>query len=164
MNTGEVSEWVGVSRSTIRKYLSDFEDIEGAFSQSALPGHGRHRRFTDRDVGIIVWLAKQYQEHHLNTDEIRVTLLERIESSKEFDVPPRPEDESSRALIPREQHEEILSAHQKALERAVAERDALMEVLDRERFSYTKEIAQLNRDIGRLAQLVRQLGGDPQID
>jgi hypothetical protein len=47
MNIGEVSEWVGISRSTVRKYLADFADIEGGFSQSALPGSGKHRRFTD---------------------------------------------------------------------------------------------------------------------
>ena len=164
MNTGEVSEWVGVSRSTVRKYLSDFGDIEGAFSQSALPKSGRHRRFTDRDVAIIAWIAHQYQEYHLNTDEIRATLRKQLESDEEFEIPPHPEDETSLAVIPREQHEEILAANQRALDRAVAERDALMSVLDRERRDYTKDISQLNREIGRLAQLVRQLGGDPEID
>jgi DNA-binding transcriptional MerR regulator len=164
MNTGEVSEWVGVSRSTIRKYLGDFGGIEGAFSQSALPKAGRHRRFTDRDVAVIAWIAHQYQEYHLNTDEIRITLTERLDGGEEFETPPHPEDETSLAVIPREQHEEILAAHQRALERAVAERDALMTVLDRERRDHTKEISHLNREIGRLAQLVRQLGEDPEID
>ena len=164
MNTGEVSEWVGVSRSTIRKYLSDFGDIDSAFSQSALPKAGRHRHLTDRDVAVISWIAQQFQEYHLNTDEIRVTLAERIASGEEFETPPHPEDESALAVIPRELHEEILAANQRALERAVAERDALMSVLDRERRDHTKEISQLNREIGRLAQLVRQLGGDPEID
>jgi predicted transcriptional regulator len=47
MNISEVAEWVGVADSTIRKYLKDFGDIEGAFSQSAKPGIGKHRRFTN---------------------------------------------------------------------------------------------------------------------
>lgn len=164
MNTGEVSEWVGVSRSTVRKYLNDFGNIEGGFSQSALPKAGRHRRFTDHDVAVIAWIAQQYQQYHLNTDEIRGALAERVESGEEFETPTHPEDETSLAVIPREQHEEILAANQRALDRAVAERDTLMAALDRQRGDHTKEISHLNREIGRLAQMVRQLGADPEID
>ena len=164
MNTGEVSEWVGISRSTIRKYLNDFGHIEGAFSQSAVPKAGRHRRFTDRDVAIIAWVAQQYQEYHLNTDEIQLALTERVASDEEFETPAHPEDETSLAVIPRAQHEEILAANQRALDRAVAEREALMVALEGQRRDHTREISQLNREIGRLAQLVRQLGGEPEID
>jgi hypothetical protein len=75
------------------------------------------------------------------------------------------------AVIPREQHEEILAANQRALEIALAERDAIERMLEnergfhkQERTEWQQEIAQLNREVGRLAQLVRQLGGEPEID
>ncbi len=54
----------------------------------------------------------------------------------------------------------MIATNQKALERAIAERDALIGVLNSER----QASAELNREIGRLAQLVRQLGGEPEID
>ena len=171
MNVSEASEWVGVSGTTIRKYLKDFEDIKGGFSQSALPERGKHRRLTDRDVAIVAWIANQFQNHRLAVDEVHSALTERIASGEEFELPPRPDDEAALAVIPREQHEAILEANQKALERAVAERDALIEILDKERDALLSvldrerdHVAKLNREIGRLAQLVRQLGGDPGVD
>ena len=160
MNVSDVSEWVGLATSTIRKYLKDFGDIEGAFSQSATPDTGRHRRFTDEDVAVIWWIAKQYRDNRLSTDDVRAALAEKIAREEPFEEPPLPEDESSLALIPRDLHEEILAANQRALELAIAEREALERMYERSQ----TEVARLNREIGRLAEKVRQLGGDPQID
>lgn len=164
MNIGEVSEWVGISRSTVRKYLADFADIEGSFSQSALPGSGKHRRFTDRDAAILFWISQQYNEYHLSHEEIRTTMATKIDSDEEFESPPHPEEEESLTLIPREQYEEVLAAHKRELERAIAERDTIMLVLERERGATMKEIARLNHKIGRLTEKVLQLGGDPDVD
>jgi DNA-binding transcriptional MerR regulator len=164
MNIGEVSEWVGVSRSTVRKYLTDFSDIEGGFSQSALPGPGKHRRFTDRDVAILSWISQQYNEYHLSYEEIQTALATRINNGEEFVTPERPDEAETLALIPREQYEEVLAAHKRELERAIAERDAAMSILDREREATMREIAKLNHKIGRLTEKVLQLGGDPDVD
>jgi DNA-binding transcriptional MerR regulator len=171
MNIGEVSEWVGLANSTIRKYLNDFGEIEGVFSDSATPRAGRHRRFTNRDVAVIAWISKQYSDNRLSTDAIAEALKERVEDGEPFEEPPRPEDETALAMIPREQHEAILAANQQALDLALAERDAIERLLDKvrerhqeERGEWQKEIARLNREIGRLEQQVRGLedgaGGD----
>ena len=171
MNIGDVAEWVDLADSTIRKYIRDFGDIEGAFSQSATPKAGRHRRFTNRDVAVIWWISKQYKEHRMPTDDIRATLAELLDSGDPFEEPPRPEEEQALALIPREQHEEILAANHRALELALAEKEALERMMEnerdfhkRERGEWQTEIARLNREVGRLAQMVRQLGENPQID
>lgn len=171
MNISDVVEWVGIADSTIRKYLKDFGDIEGAFSQSSTPGIGRHRRFTNTDVAVLSWISKQYGEHRLNTEDIRTALIERLQNEEPFAEPPHPDNETALTVIPREQHEQILAANQRALELALAERDALERMLDSER-NYHKqersewqiEIARLNREIGRLAQMVRQTGGDPEVE
>jgi DNA-binding transcriptional MerR regulator len=171
MNIGDVAEWVGLADSTIRKYIRDFGDVEDAFSQSATPIAGRHRRFTNKDVAVIWWISKQYKEHRMSTEDIRATLIEMVSDGEPFEEPPRPDDELALALIPREQHEEILAANQRALELALAERDALTRMLEnergfhkQERTEWQAEIARLNREVGRLAQMVRQLGEDPEID
>jgi DNA-binding transcriptional MerR regulator len=171
MNIGDVAEWVGLADSTIRKYIRDFGDVDGAFSQSATPSAGRHRRFTNHDVAVLAWISKQYQEHRMPTDDIRAALVEMLDSGEVFEEPPRPEDEQALALIPREQHEEILAANQRALELALAEKEALERIMENERNAHRQEradwqteIARLNREVGRLAQIVRQLGEDPQID
>jgi DNA-binding transcriptional MerR regulator len=171
MNIGEVAEWVDLSDSTIRKYIRDFGDVEGAFSLSATPDAGKHRRFTNRDVAVIWWISKQYQEHRMATDDIRAALVEMVDKDEVFEEPPRPEDEKALALIPRDQHEEILAANHRALELALAEKEALERMMEnerefhkRERSEWQAEIARLNREVGRLAQIVRQLGEDPQID
>jgi len=170
MNIGDVTEWVGLARTTIRKYLDDFGDIEGAFSESAMPEAGKHRRFTDRDVSVIWWISQQYQKYRMGTDDIRTALAKRIESGELFEEPSRPEDEQSLSLVPREQYEEVLSAHQKALDLAVAERDAISAMLDKERQLHKQErsewqgeIARLNQKIGRLMEKVLQLGGNPDV-
>jgi DNA-binding transcriptional MerR regulator len=160
MNVSDVSEWVGLATSTIRKYLKDFGDMGGAFSESATPDTGKHRHFTDADAAVIWWISKQYQDNRLSTDDIRVALAERVESGEPFEEPPRPEDEQSLALIPREQHEAILAANQRALEIALAEREALGRMFERSQ----TEVGRLNREIGRLAEIIRHLGGDPQLD
>jgi DNA-binding transcriptional MerR regulator len=171
MKIGEVSEWVGLGESTIRKYLNDFGDIEGAFSDSATPKAGRHRRFTDRDVAVIAWISKQYSENKLSTEAIAEALGQRLEQEEPFEEPSRPEDEKSLAPIPREQHEAILAANQQALELALAERDAIERLLDKERgwhqkerTEWQKEIARLNRVIGRLEQRIVNMGGDLDTD
>ena len=171
MNIGEVAEWVGLADSTIRKYVRDFGDIEGAFSQSATPETGKHRRFTNKDAAVVWWISQQYQEHRMSTDDIRATLTEKLKGEELFVEPPRPEDEMALMVIPREQHEAILAANQRALEIALAERDALERMLEserkfhkQERAEWQTEIAKLNREVGRLAQIVRQSGGNPQID
>lgn len=160
MNVSDVSEWVGLATSTIRKYLKDFGDIEGAFSESATPNSGKHRHFTDGDAAVIWWISKQYQDNRMSTEAIRAALAEHITNSTLFEEPPRPEDEQSLALIPIEQHEAILAANQRALEIALADRDRLEQMYERSQ----TDVARLNREIGRLAQIVRQLGGDPQVD
>jgi DNA-binding transcriptional MerR regulator len=160
MNVSDVSEWVGLATSTIRKYLKDFGDVEGAFSESATPDTGKHRHFTDADVAVIWWISKQYQENRLSTDDIRLALAERVADGEPFEEPPRPEDEQSLALVPREQYEAILAANQRALEIALAEREALERMFERSQ----AEVARLNREIGRLAEIIRHLGGDPQLD
>ena len=160
MNVSDVSEWVGLATSTIRKYLKDFGDIEGAFSEAATPDTGKHRHFTDTDAAVIWWISRQYQDNRLSTDDIRVALAERVESGEPFEEPPRPEDEQSLALIPREQHEAVLAANQRALEIALAEREALERMFERSQ----AEVGRLNREIGRLAEMIRHLGGDPQVD
>lgn len=159
MNVSEVSEWIGVATSTIRKYLKDFGDIDGAFSESATPETGKHRHFTNDDVAVIWWISKQYRENRLLTEDVRLALAEKIASQEPFEEPPPVEDVHS-ALVPRELHDEILAANQRALELAIAERDALERMYERSQ----GEVARLNREIGRLAERVRQLGGDPQID
>ena len=164
MNIGEVSDWIGLSRSTVRKYLGDFGDIEAAFSLSATPGPSKHRRFTDQDVAVIAWISQQYSEYHQTTDEIRTALIKRIEDGEEFEPPPHPDQVAASALVPREQYDEVLSAHKRALEIAVAERDALTTMLDRERERNLQEIAKLNQKIGRLIEKVIQLGGNPDVD
>jgi hypothetical protein len=88
----------------------------------------------------------------------------KIDSDEEFETPPHPEEGESLALIPREQYEEVLAAHKRELERAIAERDTIMSVLERERGTTMKEIARLNHKIGRLTEKVLQLGGDPDVD
>ena len=90
MNISEVAEWVGIADSTIRKYLKDFGDIEAAFSQSAMPEASKHRRFTNRDVALIAWIARQYQEHRLTTEAIHDALIRRIQSGEPFEEPPHP--------------------------------------------------------------------------
>lgn len=160
MNVSDVSSWVGLATSTIRKYVKDFGDIEGAFSQSATPDTGKHRHFTDSDVAVIWWIAKQYRDNRLSTDDIRLALAERLARGEPFEEPPRPEDERSLALIPREQHEAILAANQRALQIALAEREALERMFEKSQ----AEVARLNREIGRLAEMIRHLGGDPHID
>jgi DNA-binding transcriptional MerR regulator len=160
MNVSDVSEWVGLATSTIRKYLKDFGDIEGAFSESATPETGKHRHFTDADVAVIWWISKQYQENRLSTDDIRIALAERTADGEPFEEPPRPENEQSLALVPREQYDAILAANQRALEIALAEREALERMFERSQ----AEVARLNREIGRLAEIIRHLGGDPQLD
>ena len=171
MNIGDVAEWVGLADSTVRKYIRDFGEIEGAFSQSATPKAGKHRRFTNNDVAVIWWISKQYKEHRMPTEDIRATLVEMLGNDELFEEPPRPDDELALTLIPREQHEEILAANQRALELALAEKDALERMLENERSfhkdersEWQTEIARLNREVGRLAQMVRQLGDDPQVD
>lgn len=170
MNIGDVSQWVGLARTTIRKYLNDFGDIEGAFSQSAMPAAGRHRRFTDRDVAVIAWISKLYSEHRLSTEDVRAALVERLAAGEAFDEPPRPEEEQLLALVPREQYDEVLAANKRALELAIAERDAISSMLDRERefhrqerTEWQTEIARLNQKIGRLMEKVLQLGGNPDV-
>ena len=160
MNVSDVSDWIGLATSTVRKYLNDFGDIDSAFSQSATPEAGKHRRFTDDDVAVIWWISKQYKDNRMTTEDIRAALESHIADGDSFEEPPRPEDENSKALIPREQHEEILAANQRALEIALAEREALARMFERSQ----GEIAKLNREIGRLAEKIRQLGGDPDID
>lgn len=160
MNVSDVSEWVGLATSTIRKYLNDFGDVKGAFSHSATPEAGKHRHFTDDDVAVIWWISKQYRFNRLTTDEVRIALEDHIARGEPFEEPPRPEDENERALIPRDQHEEILAANQRALEIALAEREAMERMYERSQ----TEVARLNREIGRLAEIIRQLGGDPDID
>lgn len=160
MNVSDVADWVGLATSTIRKYLKDFGDVQGAFSASATPNSGRHRRFTDEDVAVIWWISKQYHDNRMTTEDVLAALKEKVASKEPFEEPPRPEDETSQALIPREQHEEILAANQRALEIALAEHRAMEAMYERSQ----GEIAKLNREIGRLAEKVRQLGGDPGID
>ena len=160
MNVSDVADWVGLATSTIRKYLNDFGDVEKAFSASATPNSGRHRRFTDEDVAVSWWISRQYRDNRLTTNDVRAALTEKVASQEPFEEPPRPEDENSQALIPREQHEEILAANQRALEIAMAERRAMEQMYERSQ----GEIAKLNREIGRLAERVRQLGGDPEVD
>jgi DNA-binding transcriptional MerR regulator len=171
MNIGDVTDWVGLARTTIRKYLTDFGDIEGAFSQSAVPEAGKHRRFTNRDVAVIWWISLQYKEHRMATEDIRATLMEMVEDDEAFEEPPRSDEELSLALVPREQYEEVLAAHKQALDLAVAERDAISGMLDRERefhkqerAEWQAEIAKLNLRIGRLMEKVIQLGGDAHFD
>ena len=159
MNVSNVSEWIGLATSTIRKYLKDFGDIEGAFSLSATPDAGKHRHFTDQDAAVIWWISKQY-DNRMSTEAIRAALAEHLVDDAPFEEPPRPENEQSLALIPVEQHEAILAANQRALELALAERDRLGHMYEHSQ----AQIAKLNREIGRLAQIVRQLGGDPEID
>lgn len=160
MNVSDVADWVGLATSTIRKYLKDFGDIEGAFSASATPETGRHRRFTDEDVAVIWWISRQYHDNRLTTDDVRAVLTQKVAKQEPFEEPPRPEDDISQALIPRAQHEEILAANQRALEIALAERRAMEQMYERSQ----GEIAKLNREIGRLVERVRQLGGDPDLD
>lgn len=160
MNVSDVAAWVDLATSTIRKYLKDFGDIEGAFSASATPKTGRHRRFTDEDVAVIWWISRQYRDNRMTTEDVRVALEERVARGESFEEPPPPVDEASLALIPREQHEEILAANQRALEIALAERNALEQMYERSQ----AEVARLNREIGRLAEKVRQMGGEPEID
>ena len=160
MNVSDVGDWVGLATSTIRKYVKDFGEVKGVFSTSATPSLGRHRRFTDRDVAVIWWISKQYRDNRLTTEDVRAALKEKVTNGEPFEEPPRPEDETSQALIPREQHEEILAANQRALEIALAERRAMEQMYERSQ----GEIAKLNREIGRLAEKVRQLGGNPGID
>jgi DNA-binding transcriptional MerR regulator len=160
MNVSDVADWVDLATSTIRKYLKDFGDVEGAFSASATPQSGKHRRFTDEDVAVIWWISKQYRDNRMTTDDVRAALVEKVANGEPFEEPPPPEDETSLALIPREQHEEILAANQRALEIALAERNALEQMYERSQ----GEVAKLNREIGRLAEKIRQLGGDPEID
>jgi DNA-binding transcriptional MerR regulator len=175
MNIGEVADWVDISPSSVRKYLRDFGDIEGCFSQSALPDQGKHRLFTDRDVAVIAWIAMQFRKYNFKTPDVRTNLIQRLETDEEFELPPRPEEEEALSLIPIEYHEEVLAAKQQALERALAERNTLMEIVEKNRQAHTgeiiqltqnhaQEIARLNREIGRLAQLVKQMGGDPETD
>ena len=171
MNIGDVTDWVGMARTTIRKYLTDFGDIEGAFSQSAMPEAGRHRRFTNRDVAVVWWISLQYKEHRMSTEDIRATLVEMIEDDEPFEEPPRPDEDQNLALIPREQYEEVLAANKQALDLALAERDAISGMLDRERDFHKQErsewqveIAKLNLRIGRLIEKVIQLGGDVDFD
>ncbi|HLA45638.1 MAG TPA: hypothetical protein VJZ27_19470 [Aggregatilineales bacterium] len=171
MNISDAANWVGIADSTIRKYLKDFGDIDAAFSESAIPDASKHRRFTNRDVAVIAWIARQYHEHRLTTEAIHEALIRRIESGEPFDEPPHPVEEDQLALIPREQHEEILAANRRALELALAERDAIRNMLDSERADHKEErgewqgeVARLNREIGRLAQMVRNLGSDPELD
>ena len=172
MNISEVAEWIGIADSTIRKYLREFGDISGAFSGAALPGANKHRRFTDEDVAVLAWIAKQY-ENRLSPEGIRAALREHVETGTSFELPgQRPDDKAiERDMIPRTQHEEILQANQRALDLALAERDSIRQMLDGERVSHRtergewqSEIAKLNREIGRLAQLVRELGKDPGLD
>lgn len=164
MNIGEVSDWLGLSRSTVRKYLSDFGNVENAFSLSALPGPSKHRRFTDQDVAVLAWISQQYSEYHQTTDEVRAALIRRIMDGEDFEPPPHPDQAATLALVPREQYDEVLSAHKRALEIAVAERDALMTILDKEREKNLQEVARLNQKIGRLIEKVMQLGGNPNVD
>ena len=175
MNIGEVCKWVDLSRSTVRKYLNDFGDIEGLFSQSALPAVGKHRRFTNNDVAIINWISRQYSQYNLVTDDVRAALVEHVESGKPFEEPSRPNRQLALTTIPREQHEEVLAANERALELAVAERNALERMLQGERDAFKQEraemraewqteISQLNRRIGRLEEKLLQLGGDPDLD
>ena len=162
MNIGEVSEWVDISSSSVRKYLRYFGDIDGCFSQSALPEQGKHRLFTDKDVGVIYWISIQYRTHFLKTPDVRAALIERLKSDEPFELPPRPEE--ALEMIPRDQHEEVVAANQRALEIALAERDTLRDMLREVNQTHTDEIARLNRRIGRLEQLVEQLGGEPKPD
>lgn len=164
MNIGEVADWVGVSRSTVRKYLADFTQVEGGFSQSALPGAGKHRRFTDRDVAILFWISQQYNQYHLSQAEVQTSLAAKIEAGEEFEAPPHPEEEDTRALVPREQYDEVVAATKRELDRVIVERDAFMLMLERERETSTDAIARLNQKIGRLTERVLQLGGDPDVD
>jgi DNA-binding transcriptional MerR regulator len=141
MNIGDVAAWVGFADSTIRKYIRDFGDIEGAFSQSATPKAGRHRRFTNRDVAVIWWISKQYNEYRMATGDIRAALVELLDSGEPLEEPPQPEEDQALALIPREQHEEILAANQRALELALAERDAVERMMENEREFHKRERA-----------------------
>jgi DNA-binding transcriptional MerR regulator len=175
MNIGEVCKWVDLSRSTVRKYLNDFGDIDGLFSQSALPATGKHRRFTNKDVAVISWISRQYSQYNLITEDVRAALIEYVESGQPFEEPPRPDSQRALTAIPREQHEAIIAANERALELARAERDALERMLQGEREAFKQErsemrtawqteISQLNRRIGRLEEKILQLGGDPNID
>jgi DNA-binding transcriptional MerR regulator len=159
MNVSEVADWVGIAPSTIRKYLRDFGDVQGAFSRSATPDMGKHRRFTNRDVAVIAWISDQYNGNRLSTDAMRSALSDRLERNLPFEEPPRPEPDNALAVIPREQHEAVLKASERALQLALAERDAVRQMWESER----KEVARLNREIGRLAEMIRGLGGEPGI-
>jgi hypothetical protein len=107
----------------------------------------------------------------MSTEDIRAALVEMLDNDETFEEPPRPEDEQALVLIPREQHEEILAANLRTLELALAEKEALERMMEnerefhkRERSEWQAEIAKLNREVGKLAQMVRQLGGDPLVD
>lgn len=172
MNISEIAEWIGIADSTIRKYLREFGGVEGAFSNSALPGTNRHRRFTNQDAAVLIWIAQQYEDK-ISTEAIRAALAERVAEGNGFEEPNRSNKplEGAKELISREQHEEVLLANQRALEIAIAEREAIKVMLEAERQNHRQErgdwqseIAKLNREIGRLAQMVKSFGGDPELD
>ena len=117
----------------------------------------------------------QYSQYNLVTEDVRAALIERLESGKTFEEPSRPDRQVALTAIPREQHEEILAANERALELAIAERDSLERMLQSERDAFKQErvemrtewqteIAKLNRRIGRLEQKVLELGGDPDLE
>lgn len=171
MNVSEVADWVGMSDSTIRKYVNEFGDIEGSFSEQATPDKGQHRRFTTRDVGVVYWISRQYSDKRMTTDEVQAALKARLKDDTPFELPPRPDDGPQMALIPREQHEAILREKQEALDFARNQLEAYKDMLDeaqaradRLQDQHKEEVGEMKMRIAFLKSEIRKLAGNINID